>query len=149
MQNSLVYTFDSSTRNIRSLISKYRFTRSSDPVFGSNYSFALFQFAHENTSLNSLILAPKLGSCELILNHILSCGSVRLYLIHLRQEERKGSRPRGSPIREGDEGVRRILGPIFRTFVPSRSRFSNFSSAPGPIFKFLSVLGHNFFICPL
>ena len=38
---------------------------------------------------------------------------------------------------------------FFELLVRSRSRFPNFSSALGPILKFLSILSHNFFICPL
>ena len=34
--------------------------------------------------------------------------------------------------------------PFFKLFVRSRPRFKDFSSALGPIFKFLSMLGHNF-----
>ena len=39
--------------------------------------------------------------------------------------------------------------PFLEVFVRSSPCFSNFSSALGPIFKFLSMLGHNFFICSL
>ena len=38
--------------------------------------------------------------------------------------------------------LQRVLGSD--TFVSSRTRFSNFSSALGPIFNFLSMSGHNF-----
>ena len=34
--------------------------------------------------------------------------------------------------------------PFFEIFVLSRSRFLNVSSALGPIFKFVSILGHKF-----
>ena len=37
--------------------------------------------------------------------------------------------------------------PFFEVFVRSRSRFKNFSSAQGAIFKFLSFLSLNFFLC--
>ena len=43
-------------------------------------------------------------------------------------------------------GVQHFSGPVFEHFVCSRSRFSNFLSAQGPIFKFLSILGRNFSI---
>ena len=46
---------------------------------------------------------------------------------------------RGSLLREGDSG-----GPTL-----FRSHFSNFLSAQGPIFKFLSIWGHDSFICLL
>ena len=45
----------------------------------------------------------------------------------------------------GWRGDWHLSGLIFRTFVRCRL---NFSSALGPIFKFLSILGHNFsFVC--
>ena len=57
--------------------------------------------------------------------------------------------PGGGYLLEKVTGGSTLLGPIFQTFVCSRPGFSNFSSSLGPIFKFLSILGHNFFICPL
>ena len=49
----------------------------------------------------------------------------------------------GSPLRESDKV------PFFELFVRSESRSSNFSFALRPIFKFLFILGHKFFIFPL
>ena len=46
--------------------------------------------------------------------------------------------PGVSPFREDDGGPTAF-----------RSHFSNFLSALGPIFKFVPILGHNCFICPL
>ena len=40
-----------------------------------------------------------------------------------------------------------VLEPIFRRLCRSRSHFSSFWSTEGPIFNFLSILGHHFFIC--
>ena len=46
---------------------------------------------------------------------------------------------RGGHVLERVTSVRQFLGPIFKKFL----------SALGSGFKFLSVLGHNFFICLL
>ena len=48
----------------------------------------------------------------------------------------------------GGGGRETLFGPIFRTFVRSRSHFSNYFSALYHIFKFIH-LGHSFVICPL
>ena len=56
----------------------------------------------------------------------------------------------GAPPKEGDgEGVRHFLGCIFRRFCPFCFIIQIFLSSQGPIFKFLSCLGHHFFICSL
>ena len=43
----------------------------------------------------------------------------------------------------------KFLGPIFQSFFCSRLHFWNFLSTQGPIFKFLLILGLDFFICLL
>ena len=50
----------------------------------------------------------------------------------------------GVPLREGDGGsFRRFFVPFIQVLVRSRSLFINYLCTPGPIFKFLSILGNN------
>ena len=60
-----------------------------------------------------------------------------------------GGRGGGALVREGKGGgFDTIKIPFFEVFVRSKLHVSNFLSAQGPIFEFLSILGRNFFICP-
>ena len=55
----------------------------------------------------------------------------------------------GGIYREGDRGVRHVLGPIFWKFLSSQRRFSDFVSPQGPILKSRSIPGDNVFICSI
>ena len=68
---------------------------------------------------------------------------VKKYLNNVFKTKNSVSLPEGERV----AGFRHFYVPFFE--LCSRSRFSNILSAQGPILKFLSILGHGFFICPL
>ena len=65
---------------------------------------------------------------------------IMMWLELSKYQKRIDFSQRRSPLRWGDawRGLT-LLGPIFRRFVQSRSRFRNFLSAQGPISGFLSL----------